>query len=102
MPNFLIIYRSAVSPAEMFATATPERHRSFVRAWRAWSEAAGGALVDPGTLAQAVTDPRAGGDAITGYAIVTADDHESIELLLRSHPYLGNGGSAGVYQLLAT
>ncbi|MEV6062316.1 hypothetical protein AB0L62_20120 [Nocardia asteroides] len=98
MPKFLIVYRSTTSPAEMFATVTPQRQRAFVEKWRNWSDDLGGSLIDRGSLTRTVSDPSA--DIIFGYAIVEAPDAQTVEQLLSLHPFVQAGGTAGVHECL--
>lgn len=62
------------------------------------STSAGPALTDPGNSTQVVSDPKAGGDHVAGYAIIEAAD--AVNKLLIGHPHLANGGTVGIYEVL--
>jgi hypothetical protein len=97
MSKFLVLYRSEKSPAELFASISPEQAQAFAQAWTAWDQSAGPALVDPGNPTQMVSDPKAGGDYVSGYAIIEADDAGAVNTLLQDHPHLATGGTVGIY-----
>ncbi|RDI52806.1 YciI family protein [Nocardia mexicana] len=100
MSKFLVLYRSPMSPQEMFASIPPEQAQAFAKAWLAWDAGAGPALTDPGNPTQEISDPKAGGDHIAGYAIIEADDADAVDKLLTGHPHLANGGTVGIYQVM--
>jgi len=100
MSKFLILYRSEKSPAEQFASVTPEQQQASAKAWTAWDDSTGKALIDPGNPTQEISDPKASGDYIGGYAIIQAKDADEVSKLLTGHPHLATGGTAGVYQVM--
>ncbi|MFD4428647.1 YciI family protein [Nocardia sp. NPDC058497] len=99
MSKFLVLYRSAKSPAEMFEGVSPEQQQAFAKAWLEWDASAGKALTDPGNPTMMVSDPKAGGDYIGGYAIIEADNSEAVDKLLTGHPFLATGGTVGIYEV---
>lgn len=102
MSKFLVLYRSKQSPAELFASISPEQQQALGKAWLAWDDSAGKALLDPGNPTQMISDPKAGGDYIAGYGIIEAKDPDAVNDLLTKHPHphLAHGGTVGIYQIL--
>ncbi|MFI6939623.1 hypothetical protein ACIBI4_10140 [Streptomyces sp. NPDC050418] len=100
MSKFLVLYRSPMSPAEMFSSIPAEQQQAFAKAWLAWDASAGPALTDPGNPTQVVSDPKAGGDHVAGYALIEAEDADAVNKLLTGHPHLANGGTVGIYEVL--
>lgn len=100
MSKYLVLYRSEKSPAEMFANVTQEQQKAFADAWTAWDKSAGKAMIDPGNPTVAVSDPKAGGDNITGYAVMEAENPEALNKLLADQPYLATGATAGIYNIM--
>jgi hypothetical protein len=96
MPKFLVTYHGAGAPA-------PEQAQEAMAAFTAWASSAGEALVDPGAplgpaktvTASTVSDGPADGPA-SGYSILQAADLDSAVDLVRTHPFIGRGGSLQV------
>ena len=96
MPKFLVTYHGAGAPA-------PEEAQQAMAAFMAWASSAGEALVDPGAplgpaktvSAGSVFDGAADG-RVNGYSILQAPDLDSAVDLVKSHPFVGRGGSLQV------
>jgi hypothetical protein len=96
MPKFLVTYHGAGAPA-------PDEAQLAMAAFMAWASSAGDALIDPGAplgraktvTASSVSDGPADGPA-NGYSILQAADLDSAVDLVKSHPFIGRGGSLQV------
>jgi hypothetical protein len=98
MATFLVTYHGSGMPDD------PAMMEQAKAAFGAWVEQAGGAIVDPGAPVQMVGQVASGApmDAaqIGGYSIIRADSPQAAEDVLRSHPYVGRGGTLQVNQIL--
>lgn len=96
MPKFLVTYHGAGAPA-------PDEAREAMAAFMAWASSAGQALIDPGAplgpartvRSGSVADGPADGPA-NGYSILEAADLDSAVELVKTHPFVGRGGSLQV------
>jgi hypothetical protein len=98
MPSYLITYHGGPG-----MPADPEAAQQMIAAFQAWVGEVGTAMRDPGApLAAAKTvsaDSEVDGQTqaeIGGYTLVEADSLEAAVALVRSHPFLGRGGSLQV------
>jgi muconolactone delta-isomerase len=100
MPNYLILYRSTMTPAEQMAASTPEDMQASMEAWMAWGASAGDHLVEFGspTLPTSDADPGPAG-WIGGYSMMQADDLAQLDAVLAAHPHK-EYGSIEVLELL--
>jgi len=96
MPKFLVTYHGAGAP-------TPDEAHEAMTAFMAWASSAGEALIDPGAplgpaktvTASSVSDGPADGPA-NGYSVLQAADLDSAVDMVRTHPFIGRGGSLQV------
>jgi hypothetical protein len=103
MPTFLITYRTA-----MPMPPTPEARDQMMSAFMTWAGSVGDNMVDPGTPlgpSKVVTsdgdnDGQADGP-VAGYSIIKADDIDAAVSAVRSHPYIGRGGTLQVSEAVA-
>jgi hypothetical protein len=97
MPRFLVTYHGGGMPE------SEEGRQQAMAAFGAWVGATGKALVDPGAplgpsrtvSAGSVTDGRVS-EPFNGYSVLEAADLDAAVDLVRSHPYVGRGGSLQV------
>jgi hypothetical protein len=101
MPKFLVTYHGGGMPA------SEDERQQAMAAFAAWAALAGEALIDPGAplgasrtvSASSVTDGAAQGPA-AGYSILDTADLDSAVALVRSHPFVGRGGSLQISQAI--
>ena len=105
MPKFILLYNGpATPPSEM----EPDKVQEVMRAWQAWMENVGPALVDVGAPMDngvSVVDDGSTRQAaeLNGYSIVEADDRDAALALVVGHPFLSDktgNFSVDVYELL--
>jgi hypothetical protein len=97
MSKFMILYRSTESAQERLADTTPEQMEAGMKAWQAWAERVGYALVDLGSpLAHTthVGPGAAGSDGVAGYSVLSAGSADEVETLLAGHPHLDEPGAS--------
>jgi len=102
MPKFLVTYHGGDMPESV------EGREQAIAAFAAGAGATGEALVDPGAplgpsktvTIDSVADDVAQGPP-TGYSVLDAADLDSAVDLVRSHPFIGRGGSLQVSQAMA-
>ncbi len=74
-------------------------------AFIAWVGDAGDAIVDPGApvhmVEQVATGQAAAPAEIGGYSIIEAADADAAASVLKSHPYVGRGGTLQINEILA-
>ena len=108
MTKYLLLYRSAVSPQDQIANASPEQAQAGMEAWMTWADRAGSAVVDLGAPVAASGSVGASSSAGTsenahvgGYAIMQADSADALKELLEDHPHLMlEGSSIEVFEFL--
>jgi hypothetical protein len=88
--KFILLYRGPATPMEDF---TPEQSAEQMRAWGAWMERVGPALVDAGTPFGARTTVSDNGTSpaasdLNGYSIVEADSVDAAKKYTEDHPFL--------------
>ena len=93
MSKFIFLYRGPATPMEDF---TPDQAAEQMRAWGAWMEKVGPALVDAGspfgprtTVSDNGTSPAASDQ--NGYSIVEADSLDAAKGYADGHPFLSEG-----------
>jgi hypothetical protein len=100
MARFLITYHGSERPAD------PEAMEQTKAAFGQWASETGDALVDPGAPLKLASQVAAGDPTVPveigGYSIIEADNLDSAVALLRSHPFVGRGGTLQVNQVLGT
>jgi len=101
MPKFLVTYHGA-----MEMPPTTEARDQMMSAFMAWAGGVGDHMVDPGSPLGASRVVTSAGDTeepsdIDGYTIVTAGSLDEAVGLVRSHPFLGRGGTLRVSESVA-
>ena len=97
MSKFMILYRSTTSARERLANSTPEQMEAGLRAWQAWAERVGYALVDLGSPLAHTTHfgpGAASADGVSGYSILQAGSADEVETILEGHPHLQIPGAS--------
>ena len=103
MPTFLITYHGA-----MEMPPTPEARDQMMSAFMEWAGGVGDSMVDPGSplgrskvvTSEGDTDGKATGE-VGGYTIITADSLDDAVRAVRSHPFVGRGGTLQVSEAVA-
>jgi hypothetical protein len=103
MPTFLITYHGA-----MEMPTDPAARDQMMSAFMTWAGSVGDDMVDPGSplgpsrvvTGSAETDGRADGP-VDGYTIIKADSLDAAVGAVRSHPFLGRGGTLQVSEAVA-
>ena len=101
MANFMIAYYGGRQPS------SKEEGKAQMEKWKAWVKGLGEAVVNPGTplpVSKIVTsrgveddnDP----DSMKGFAVVKAETIEAAVKIARSDPFLSNGGTIRVSQMM--
>lgn len=95
MERFLIIYRGASEPGERQDDA-----------WRAWFDALGPALLDPGSLTQDSVEipsrligPKLSSSSLSGYSVVEAADFNAVVRMAQDCPIFDERGSVEIARL---
>jgi hypothetical protein len=101
MAKFLVLYRSATTAAEQMAGGSPEQAQAGMEAWMAWSQRAGGAVVDLGAPLSVVEAGGDAGDPIGGYSILQADNADALRKVLDGHPHAAMGGTIEILEFLS-
>jgi hypothetical protein len=103
MPTFLITYHGAV---EM--PSSSEARDQMMSAFMNWAGSVGDNMVDPGSPlgpSKVVTsDGETNGKAtggVSGYTIIKADSLDGAVDAVRSHPFIGRGGTLQVSEAVA-
>ena len=101
MENFMIAYYGGTQPN------SEEDGMAHVEKWKAWVKDVGEAVVNPGTplpVSKIVTSNSSEDDtdstAMKGFAVVRANDIESAIAIAQSDPFLENGGTIRVSQMM--
>lgn len=101
MTKYLLLYRSAVSPQDQIANASPEQAEAGMEAWMTWANTAGSAMVDlgspvaaSGSVGATSSAGTSGNTHVGGYSIMQADSADALKGLLEDHPHLMLEGSA--------
>jgi hypothetical protein len=103
MPTFLITYHGA-----MEMPPTPEARDQMMSAFMQWAGSVGDSMVDPGAplgpskvvTSEGTADGKAAGE-VGGYTIISADSLDDAVRAVRSHPFVGRGGTLQVSEAVA-
>jgi hypothetical protein len=101
MENFMIAYFGGNSPS------SKEEGMAQMGKWKTWVESLGDKVVNPGTplmetkivTGDAVQNEN-DASAMKGFAVVKADDMEAAVAIAQSDPFLENGGTIRVSQMM--
>lgn len=101
MPSFMIAYQGGRQPA------SKEDGIAQMEKWKVWIQGLGDAVVNPGTpLPQSkIVTPSGVKDDIDpngmmGFAVVKAEDMDAAVRIAQSDPFLANGGTIRVSQMM--
>ncbi len=101
MPNFMIAYHGGNQPS------SKEEGMAQMSKWKAWVEGLGETIVNPGTPlpeSKIVTSSRVVDDndpnSRKGFAVVNAESMEAAIEIAKSDPFLENGGTIRVSQMM--
>lgn len=101
MPDYIIAYRGGTPPA------TKEAGAAHMAEWQQWIADLGEDAVNPGTPLGASrivsTDGVSndgGGNAMSGFSIVRADDMDAALEIAKACPFLETGGTLEVAQVM--
>jgi hypothetical protein len=98
MTRFLVTYHGQGMPDD------PAMAEQAKAAFVSWVGEAGDAIVDPGAplhMVQQVADGQTTAPAeIGGYSIIQAESADEAAAVLKSHPYVGRGGTLQLNQIL--
>jgi hypothetical protein len=103
MPTYLITYHG-----EGGMPASPEARQQMMAAFQAWVASTGDGMVDPGAplgpskvvTSDGVSDGAASG-RLGGYSLITAESLDGAVSAVRSHPFLGRGGTLQVSEAVS-
>ncbi|MDQ1684088.1 MAG: hypothetical protein QOC82_825 [Frankiaceae bacterium] len=102
MTRYLVTYHGGGMPEGA------EARQQAMQAFGAWVASAGPALVDPGaplgaarTVSPAGTAEGPASGPAGGYSILEADSIDAAVELVRTHPFVGRGGSLQVSEAVA-
>ena len=102
MTNFMIAYYGGNQPS------SEEEGMAQMTKWKAWVEGLGDTIVNPGTplpISKIVTSSRVEDDkdpnSMKGFAVVKAESIEAAVAIAQSDPFLENGGTIRVSQMMA-
>jgi hypothetical protein len=98
MTKYLVTYHGAQPPND------PVLMEQARAAFGQWLQAAGGAVLDPGAPTHLATqvskeNPVAAVE-IGGYSIIEASSLDEARKILRSHPFVGRGGTLQVNEIM--
>ena len=101
MPNFMIAYYGGNQPS------SKEEGMAQMEKWQAWVKGLGDKIVNPGTplpVSKIVTSSRVEDDtdpnSMKGFAVVKAESIEAAIEIAKSDPFLENGGTIRVSQMM--
>ena len=101
MTNFMIAYHGGTQPS------SKEEGMAQMNKWKAWIDSLGDAIVNPGTplpVSKIVTSTRVEEDtdpnSMKGFAVVKAKSMEDAIAMAQSDPFLDNGGTIRVSQMM--
>jgi len=101
MANFMIAYYGGNEPS------SKEEGMAQMGKWKAWVEGLGDTIVNPGTplpVSKNVTSTGVENDtdpnAMKGFAVVKADSIDAAVDIAQSDPFLENGGTIRVSQMM--
>jgi len=101
MPNFMIAYYGGNQPSSQ------EEGMAQMNKWKAWVEGLGETIVNPGTplpVSKIVTSSSVEDDkdpnSMKGFSVVKAESIEAATEIAKSDPFLENGGTIRVSQMM--
>ena len=101
MGNFMIAYHGGNKPS------SKEEGMAQMNKWKAWVEGLGETIVNPGTplpVSKIVTSSSVEDDkdpnSMQGFAVVKAESIEAAIEIAKSDPFLENGGTIRVSQMM--
>lgn len=101
MPNFMIAYYGGNQPS------SKEEGMVQMEKWKAWVKDLGDTIVNPGiplTVSKIVTSSSVKDDndpnSMKGFAVVKANSIETAIEIAKSDPFLENGGTIRVSQMM--
>ena len=101
MTNFMIAYYGGNQPS------SKEEGMAQMNKWKAWVEGLGETIVNPGTPlpeSKIVTSSRVEDDndpnSMKGFAVVNTESMEAAIEIAKSDPFLENGGTIRVSQMM--
>ncbi|MBT3350789.1 MAG: hypothetical protein HOC91_06695 [Nitrospinaceae bacterium] len=101
MPNFMIAYHGGSQPSSQ------EEGMAQMEKWKAWVAGLGETIVNPGTplpVSKIVTSRSVEDDndpnSMKGFAVVKAESIEAAIEIAKSDPFLENGGTMRVSQMM--
>ncbi len=101
MPNFMIAYYGGNQPS------SKEEGMAQMNKWKAWVERLGENVINPGTPltgSKIVTSSNVQDDndpnSMKGFAVIQAESIEAAVEISKSDPFLDNGGTIRVSQMM--
>ncbi len=101
MPNFMIAYYGGNQPS------SKEEGMAQIGKWKAWVEGLGEAVVNPGTplmdtkiVTSSDVQDEKDPNAMKGFAVIKAESSEAAIEIAKSDPFLENGGTIRVSQMM--
>ena len=101
MTNFMIAYYGGNKPS------SKEEGMAQMNRWKAWVEGLGETIVNPGTplpVSKIVTQESVQEDndsnSMKGFAVIKAENIEAAIEIAKSDPFLENGGTIRVSQMM--
>ena len=101
MTNFMIAYYGGTQPS------SKEEGMAQMNKWKAWVDGLGDAIVNPGTPlpdSKIITSTGVADDtdpnSMKGFAVVKAASMEAAIAIAQSDPFLDNGGTIRVSQMM--
>ena len=101
MTNFMIAYYGGNNPS------SEEEGMAQMNKWKAWVDGLGDLIVNPGTplpFSKIITSTRVEDDtdphSMKGFAVVKAASMEAAIAIAQSDPFLDNGGTIRVSQMM--
>lgn len=94
MKKFIAIYNAPAEAMAAMSTMTPEQAAEGMKAWYAWKEKAGDAVVDfgaplaPGSSINGDEKWSASDTKVSGYSILQGNSLEEVQSLFAGHPHL--------------
>jgi len=103
MATFLVTYYGGGGPP-----ASPEAQQQMMAAFQAWVASTGDHMVDPGAplgpskvvTSDGATDGQAGG-SLGGYTLISADSLDEAVSVVKSHPFIGRGGTLQISEAVS-
>ena len=94
MKKFIALYYAPASAAVASVSMTPEQQAKGMKAWYAWKEKCGDALLDFGAPLQTEQHLSGAGNwsgsitAVSGYSLLQGENLETVKALFEGHPHL--------------